>query len=171
MPRDLLRRLFDERDAAHKKEIHGEMISRFIFNPFDPAGTLMATADVRISGSIVSAVPLAANNRDLIYANPGTSVTLSRSETGRLEVTGLSKRGYGNIYTYSLVVPVITPMNSNTGSALTAGAVTSVAVSGFSVSVATLGELASATSGGFGETPLQALLLRDAGGTILNVIA
>lgn len=171
MPRDLLRRFIDERDAARKKEVLGEMISRFIFNPFDPAGTLMATADVRISGTIISAVPLAANNRDLIYANPGTAITMHRSETGRLEVTGLSKRGYGNVYSYTLTIPIITPMNSNTGSALSGGAVTSVAVSGFLVSICTFGELQSATSGGFGETPFEALLLKDANGTIINVIA
>ena len=171
MPRDLLRRLFDERDAARKTELHGETVSRFVINPFDPAGTLMHTADVRISGSIVSAVPLAANNRDMIYANPGTAVTMSRSASGRLEITGLSKRGFGNIYTYDITIPILTPLNSNTGSALSGGAVVSASVSGFLISICTLGELQSATSGGFGTTPFEALLLKDANGTIINVIA
>lgn len=41
-------------------------------------------------------VPIAANSRDLIYADAGTAVRLRRSETGRWEVTGLSKRRPGS---------------------------------------------------------------------------
>jgi len=50
-------------------------------------------------------VPIAANSRDLIYSDAGTAVRLRRSESGRWEVTGLSKRRPG---TYTRV-PVHIP--------------------------------------------------------------
>lgn len=168
---DYLRKLFDERTNARRTELVGEIISRFHLTPFDPQGTLMPTADVRLSGQILSAIPLAANNRDLLYAQPGTAVTLARSGSGRLEVTGLAKRGFGTIFTYTLTVPELTPANSGTNSALATTVLVSTSMSGFLVSICTFGELASATSGGFGQTPFEALLLKNASGTILNVIA
>jgi hypothetical protein len=161
--------MFDERDAARRTELHGETMTRFVLTPFDPAGTLMPVADVMISATLISSVPLAANNRELLYSNPGTPITLARSASGRLEVTGLSKRGYGNVFTYNVTVPEITPMASDGGSNLASLVLTSVAVSGFTVSVATLGELATATTGGFGETPLEALLIKNPDGTIFSV--
>jgi hypothetical protein len=65
---------------------------------------------------------------------------------------------------------VLTPDASNSGSALTGGVLTSVATTGIKTRMVTLGELATATTGGFGETPLQAYVLTDFNGTILNII-
>jgi hypothetical protein len=171
MARDIVRQLFRERNQAQHSTINGELISRFRLLPFDPQATLMPSADVRVSGQILSAIPMAHANRALLYAQPGQAVTLTRSPSGRLEVTGFSKRAYGHIYHYSVVIPELTPANSNTGSVLQSAVVVSGQVSGFLVSVATLAELATGTDGGFGETPLQALLLKDADGTIINVVA
>lgn len=170
MPRDYFRQLFDERVKARKPEIVGEMVSPFVLVPFDNAATLMHVADVQLSGTIVSAVPLHMNNREMQYAAPGTPVKLSRSNSGRLEITGRAKRGFNAIYSYTLDIPVLTPDASNSGSALTGAVLTSVATIGFKVRQVTFGELATATSGGFGETPLQAYVLTDFSGTIINVI-
>jgi hypothetical protein len=171
MPRDYFRQLFDERVKAREGKITGETLSKFKLVPFDNAATLMHVADIKISNTIVSAVPLATNNRELLYAAIGTPVELTRSRSGRLEVTGLSKRGFNNVYCFSLDIPVLTPDTSDGGSALTPVVVTSLATLGFSRRNTTLGELATVTDGGFGETPLQAVVLLDADGNILNVIA
>lgn len=40
-------------------------------------------------------VPIAAGNRELIYAEAGAAVTLERSESGRFEIVGFAKRGPG----------------------------------------------------------------------------
>lgn len=171
MPRDFFRQLFDERVKAREGKIIGETLSKFKLVPFDNAATLMHVADIKISTSIVSAVPLATNNRELLYAAIGTPVEMARSPSGRLEVVGLSKRGYKQTYCYTMSIPVLTPDCSDAGSSLTAGVVTFVSGVGFSQRGTTLGELASATSGGFGETPFGAIVLLDADGNILNVIA
>lgn len=170
MPRDYFRVLFDERIKAREGKITGETLSKFKLVPFDNAATLMHVADIKISNTIVSAVPLATNNRELLYAAIGTPVELSRSPSGRLEVTGLSKRSFNNVFCYTLDIPVLTPDASNSGSALTPALVTSIAVLGFKIRCSTLGELVLVTSGGFGETPLQAVVLLDAAGAILNVV-
>lgn len=170
MPRDSLRQLFDERIKARKPEIVGETVSPFTIVPFDNAATLMHVADVQISGTIVSAVPLHMNNRELQYAAPGTPVKLARSNSGRLEIIGRAKRGFNAIYAYTLSIPVLTPDASNTNSALFGAILTSVGITGYKTRQVTLGELATATSGGFGETPLQAYVLTTVDGTIVNVI-
>ena len=96
---------------------------------------------------------------------------MTRSPSGRLEVTGISKRGYKNTYTYVIDIPVLTPDCSTGGSALTPALVTFISAIGFSRRNTNLGELASVTSGGFGETPFYAVVLLDADGNILNVVA
>jgi hypothetical protein len=171
MPRDYFRQLFDERVKAREAKITGETMSKFKLVPFDNAATLMHVADIKVSSDIVSNVPLATNNRELLYAAVGTPVELSRSPSGRLEVTGLSKRGFNQVYCYTMDMPVITADCSDSTSAIVPGVVTFVTALGFSRRGTTLGELATVTSGGFGETPFNAIVLLDADGNILNVIA
>lgn len=50
-------------------------------------------------------VPIASNSRDLIYADAGTAVRLRRSETGRWEVIGLSKRRPGSYTRVPVTIP------------------------------------------------------------------
>jgi len=171
MPRDYFRQLFDERVKAREGKIIGETLSKFKLVPFDNAATLMHVADIKISNTIVSAVPLSTNNRELLYAAIGTPVEMTRSPSGRLEVTGLSKRGFNNVYCYTLDIPVLTLDCSQSASAFTPATLTSLTTLGFSRRGTTLGELATATDGGFGETPFGAIVLLDPEGNILNVIA
>lgn len=92
-------------------------------------------------------VPIAANSRDLIYADAGTAVRLRRSETGRWEVTGLSKRRPGS---YSRV-PVHIPDPSFGPIAYDLGTVVEV---GLVARALTYDELAS--FGGYGVVPYGA---------------
>lgn len=169
MPRDLLRQMFDERDRARKKEVHGQTMSKFRLNPFDPAATLMPVADIRVGTSIINDVPLSANNRELLYVNPGTPVTLARSTSGRLEVVGLSKRTPGPAHRYTMQVPQITPDSADSTEPLRPQITTFVETVDYTLTYATLGELATLTEGGFGETPFLALVLRDSGGNIISI--
>ncbi len=155
MPRDLIRIWFAERVAGHSPELDGEILTRPTLAVFDTGGTLMPVATVRISSDIISAVPITDNSHDLLYAQPGTPVRLRRSPTGRLEITGLSKRAFGAVMRYTLDIST--------------GVVTSGATTDFSTHQVTLGELATATSGGFGETPLAAIAIVNASGTIIGL--
>lgn len=167
MPRDLLRILLAERAQATIPEMDGEIISRFTLVPFDTGGTLMPVAEVRIGGDIISGVPVAANNQELLEAIPGTPVRLRRSQTGRIEIVGLSKRAFGNTYSFTLVLPRSLPTTSG-GLITTSSILISGAVSGFSSRTVTLGELA--TISGFGFTPLEALALYNQSNTFLRLL-
>lgn len=88
-------------------------------------------------------VPIAAGNRELIYANTGAAVRLRRSDGGRYQVVGFSKELPGK--------RVRVAVNMVDG---TFGAAQSV---GWSSRPATYGELA--TLRGYGNTPYGAVLL------------
>ncbi|MCK5433579.1 MAG: hypothetical protein KAJ03_12600 [Gammaproteobacteria bacterium] len=92
-------------------------------------------------------VPIAKNNRDLVYTTIGTPVRLRRTDTGRFEVVGLSKTGIG---TY-IRVPVCIEEN-------TFGVPKSV---GLSSRLLTYDELAS--FGGYGIVPYGAVALFTGG--------
>ncbi|MGW8177403.1 MAG: hypothetical protein ACWGQW_01185 [bacterium] len=50
-------------------------------------------------------VPIASNNRELIYAEVGQAVSLSKNSAGKWEITGLSKSAPGSF----IIVPVTVP--------------------------------------------------------------
>jgi len=134
----------------------GELMSRVRLVALGADATLMPCADVRVSAHIVSNVPVTDNSHDLLYASRVCPWSCSAGY-GRLEITGLSKRGTGNIYQYALTVST--------------GILVSGVTIGWRTRPVTLGELATAMDGGFGYTPLEAMVLINAGGTIVNVIA
>lgn len=84
----------DIRDSIQTLE--GEILTRPALLKTDGTNVTWA-CDVRISGydDPLRIVPIAMNNRDVIYADVGMAVTLARSTSGRFEVTGLSKRKPG----------------------------------------------------------------------------
>ena len=166
MPRDLLRQLLHERIDANRDTLRGQILTMPRFIPYDAGTAYMPVCDVLLEGTtIVSAVPIAAANQELRYATIGSPVRLSRSSTGRVEVIGLDKRGIGNVYNYTVSLTPLTTLSAAVGIVVTSGA-----TSGFSSRILTYGELASATTGGYGETPYGAWALTQADGTIINVI-
>lgn len=163
-----MRQLFDMNIAARQVETNGTTVSKFRLTPYDPLGTLMPVADVNISGTILSGIPLSPNNRELQNILPGTPVKLTRSITGRMEVTGVNKRGGTNAtYFYTFALPQLTPQVSNSTSALSQGSLTSTGSVGFTTKKATLGDLQDA--GTFGIVPLGATILLDLEGNIIQV--
>jgi hypothetical protein len=173
MPRDLLRQFFDTNFQARTTELNGCTITRFRLTPYDPLGTLVPVADVEVSGSIISGVPLSANNRELTNILPGTPVKMTRSITGRLEVTGVNKRGGTSTFLYTFSLPQLTPETSAGVSALSQGVVTSQGSQGIATRSSDLSELDTAHTtggGGFGTTPLGTTLLVDLDGNILQTL-
>jgi hypothetical protein len=156
MPRDLFRLLLNERAEAHNYKKNGVLMSKPKLITFGTNAVPMPCADVRLGKEIISSVPISDNSHDMLYAQAGSPVELQRSHTGRMEITGLSKRSIGNVYEYSLAVST--------------GILVSGTVTGYSTRTATLGELATATTGGFGVTPLASLVLLDANGSILHIV-
>lgn len=166
MPRDLLRQLITERALATRVEIQGEIVSGFRLVEFDTNKVLMPCANVKIDQQIIENVPVAANNRELLEAQPGTPVTLHRSASGRLEITGLSKRAFGNRFSYTMTIPRSIPLNSGVPVFISSLPVLSVAVSGFFVRSIQLDELE--TISGFGVTLFQAFALFDVNGNFVQ---
>lgn len=107
------------------------------------------------SERILRAVPIAVGNRDLIYAEAGSPVTMSRGAGGKFEVTGFSKKLPGR--------RVIIPVDLSTAMS---GVPQDV---GLSVHLLTLGDLADPRFGnGFGSVPFGAYALMQ-GNDVIEV--
>lgn len=162
MPRDLFRLLFTERVRALERDFEGQTIGNVYTTPFDTAGTEMTVVDLLVNmpdGVIqLSAIPVAANNQEMRHAAMGSPVRIRRSNSGRVEVVGLSKRGVGEVRNFAL--------NLGLGST-SAGHLSLVTPKNI-----TLGGLDSATSegsGGFGYVPFQAIGLFDANDNFVKI--
>ena len=105
---------------------------------------------------LVCNVPVAANNKVMEHAALGSPVRLKRTRTGRLEIVGLDKRVPGTLYNYTV--------------AISTGVVTSGNVSAVSGRTLTYGELASATSAGYGATPYGAIGVFNGSSTLLMLV-
>ncbi|HXH10791.1 MAG TPA: DUF1565 domain-containing protein [Alphaproteobacteria bacterium] len=169
MPRDLFRLYFHERYQSVREELNGELMTSVRQVVFGANAVPMLCADVRVSAHILSSVPVAENNNELLYAQPGTPVRLQRSNSGRLEITGLNKRGKGNITTYHVPITIQTA-GSLTSVKIDVNGLSFVSVIGYFIRTLTLGELALATPGGFGETPLEAIAVFDAYGGVVGLV-
>ena len=75
------------------RSITGTVASPF-YQYFDTVGNWCWACDVDIGGSpdqVLFAVPVASNNVDVIYAQQGKAVNLSRVGDGKYVITGLAK--------------------------------------------------------------------------------
>ena len=69
----------------------GNIASPF-YQYYDSAGQWVWACDVDLGDEqVIRCVPVAANNRELIYAEQGRAVTLSRLNNGKWVITGLAK--------------------------------------------------------------------------------
>lgn len=93
-------------------------------------------------GSILRNVPIARNNYELIYADVGNAVELTRDQSGQWQVTGFAQEQPG---TFNLVEVDLGNM--------TIGTITDLSISG---RLLTLGELGTIIAGGWGIVPFGA---------------
>ena len=98
------------------REIDGQILTRPALLVTDGLGLTygcdvdvgLKTIDANTGDEVVTPlrnVPIAANSRDVIYSDAGTAVRLRRSETGRWEVVGLSKRRPGAYTRIPVTIP------------------------------------------------------------------
>ena len=160
MPKDLLRILLAEHTRANQEDMVGQIMSRVRLLPYDSMGGLMPVAHVVLNTPtgivLICNVPVAANNKVMEHAALGSPVRLKRSRTGRLEIVGLDKRAPGTLFNYTV--------------AISTGVLTSGNVSAVSGRALTYGELASATSFGYGQTPYGALGVFNGSSTLLMLV-
>jgi hypothetical protein len=76
------------------KTTHSGTIASDFFQYEDASGNWVWACDVDLGGdenNVLRSVPVAANNKDIIYAEQGKGVNLSRMGNGMWAITGLSK--------------------------------------------------------------------------------
>ena len=167
MPRDVNRIYFESKYQSVREEINGELMTTASLTNVGTNGILMLCADVRVSSHIINIVPVAENNDELLYATPGTPIRLQKNQSGHLEITGLNKRGRGNITQYSLPI-TFHSTDSGTTITLSPENLTLTSTTGWYIGTVTLGDLAIVTPIGFGQTPLEALVINDAYGNFVG---
>jgi len=88
-----IRKIIDWAIQDQKSEMKGNIASPF-YQYQDTAGSWVWACDVDLGGgedNILRSVPVASNNRDVVYAEQGKGVSLSRMGSGKWAITGLSK--------------------------------------------------------------------------------
>jgi hypothetical protein len=140
-------------------QAQGELIGTTVSPPYqlydDSQGWVWAV-DVDIGQpEVLRSVPIAANNRDLIYADQGKAVAL-RKENGRWVVVGLSKTSIGTQHILYVCfeddIPTIVDEDTL----------------GYTVRTLNYGELA--TYGGYGVVPYGAQARFDATGSFVELV-
>jgi hypothetical protein len=97
-----IRRIIDWAIAQADGQMVGKIASPF-YQLFDDASGWVWAADVDISQNgqeqVLQGVPIASNNRDIIYAQEGKAVALQKMGNGKWAIAGLAKssRGLGHI--------------------------------------------------------------------------
>jgi len=107
-----------------------------------PGSSSWTLAQLLTVGSILRNVPIARNNYELIYADVGNAVELTRDASGQWTVTGFALEQPG---TFTLVEVDLGNM--------TIGPITDLSIQG---RVLTLGELGTLIAGGWGLVPFGA---------------
>jgi hypothetical protein len=86
-----IRKIIDWAIEDAKGSMTGTIASPF-YEYYDSAGQWCWACDVDIGQEdVLRCVPVSANNRDIIYAQQGKGVNLSKLNNGKWVVTGLSK--------------------------------------------------------------------------------
>jgi hypothetical protein len=136
-----------------QRTLEGEVLTRPALLATDGASLTWA-CDVKISGydDPLRNVPIAVNNRDLIYADTGQAVTLSRNPGGAWEIIGLAKRKPGQRVRVPVAIGWDDGAGGDLGGNLTITTGTPIDMT-LSARALTLAELMT-LGGGFGVAPL-----------------
>jgi hypothetical protein len=153
-----IRQVVDWVTESSSSETTGKIASAF-YQLYDDANGWVWACDVDLGddeGTVLSAVPVAANNRELIYAQEGSSVVLSKTLTGTYQITGLSKVVKGKTYYSYLTFEEDAVVISRTE------------VKGYTYRVLTLGEIGTLEP--FGTFRLQPRGKFDADGAFVGLM-
>ncbi|SRR6266536_1531952 len=144
------------------RTIEGEVLTRPALLATDGASLTWA-CDVKVAGydDPLRTVPIAMGNRDLVYADAGQAVTLSRNPGGAWEIIGFAKRKPGRRVRVPVAIGWDDSAGGDLGGNLTITTGTPVDLT-LSARALTLGELMT-LGGGFGVAPLGVTAIFRAG--------
>lgn len=151
-----LRKIINWEGAKAQGEIVGTIASPF-YQLYDDQNNFTWACDVDIGQEeVLQAVPIATNNRDILYADIGKPVSLARAGNGKYQIVGLAKTVRSTAHIMYL----------SAGESL--GAVFSEETIGYTVRRLTYEELD--TCGGYGVVPYGACGRFDAAGSLVKLI-
>jgi hypothetical protein len=153
-----LREIVDWGVARGEKQKTGYIASPF-YQLYDTAGKWVWACDVDIGeDEVLRCVPVATNNREIIYAEEGKSVTLSRLGSGKWVITGLAKtKPSTKHFIYVTFEEDIFR-------------ITREELRGWYIRALTYGELGTITGGGYGSLPYGVRGKFNADGTLIEIV-
>jgi hypothetical protein len=153
-----IRKIIDWAAAQSEGEMTGTIASPF-FQLYDDAEGWVWACDVDIGQpEVLRSVPVASNNREIIYAEEGKSVALKKMNQGRWVIAGLAKTVRST--THIIYVSFEEDLASIVGHTLT----------GYLVRPFTYGELGALSPGGYGSLPYGARGRFDAQGSLVEIL-
>ena len=100
-----IRKVIDWAIEDQKSEMKGKIASPF-YQQLDISGNWVWACDIELGGggpfSVLRSVPIASNNLDVIYAEQGKGVSLSRMGSAKWSISGLSKTITDTVHTMYL---------------------------------------------------------------------
>jgi hypothetical protein len=141
-----IRKIIDWAASQAEGEMTGTIASPF-FQLYDDAEGWVWACDVDIGQpEVLRSVPVASNNREIIYAEEGKSVALKKMNQGRWVIAGLAKtvRSTTHIIYVSFEEDLVRPF--------------------------TYGELGALSPGGYGSLPYGARGRFDAQGNLVEIL-
>jgi len=153
-----LRRIIDWSIAQASGDLVGLIASPF-YQFYADGSNWMWACDVDIGEEqVLRMVPVASNNRELIYAEQGKAVALRKVNDGRYVISGLSKtsRGFGHIIYVTFEEDLVRKVRE--------------AWSGLLVRPLTYGELGSLCGEGYGILPYGSQGRFTASGSFVELI-
>lgn len=135
-----IEKIIDWRIAAADGDITGTVASSF-YQYYDDSNNWVWACDVDIGEEeVLRNVPIASNNREILYAEEGKSVALKKTN-GKYVVAGLAKtsQGFGHVIYVTFADDVAVVVSEDW--------------SGYSYRPLTYGELGTVTPGGYGTLP------------------
>jgi hypothetical protein len=154
-----IRKIIDLAIQSAQTALHGTIASEF-FEYSDNSGGWCWACDVDIGNEeVLRSVPVATNNRDIIYAEVGKGVNLSKLNNGKWIITGLSKSV--NSTTHYIFVTFLDDMY----------AISRKELRGFYTRLLTYEELGTMiTPGGYGMLPYGQKAKFRADGTFVELV-
>lgn len=153
-----VRRIFDWAAAQADGQMIGTIAGPFVQLQVDGSNWLWAVDVDTGQPEVLRNVPVASNNHELIYAQQGMSVALSKMNDGRWVVTGLAKtsRGLGHVMYVSFNEDRATVVRDE--------------MTGHIIRPLTLGELGTLSPAGFGFFPFGCRGRFTPSGTLLEIL-
>lgn len=149
-------KIIDWQIASADGEMFGTIVSPF-YEYFDTSSQYTYACDVDIgTDEVLRNVPVATNNRDIIYAQEGMPVALQKMGPNKYAITGLSKKCIGDTHILTMTF----------GDSF--GTIISTTIVGYSYRLLTYGEIGN-LYGGYGDMPYGARGKFNHDGTLLEI--